>query len=187
VILHLVDGTGDEVAKTYKTIRKELKAYGQGLSGKKEILALNKTDAIAPADLAKKKAALEKASGGKVYLLSGVAGRGVLDVLRALMREIAQARLERAERAAEARARTAMPAPLSRLQRQQVNYNAPIVPGARKSLKEDVTAKKLNTFKRGTLKAVTPKNAGANVKGTAKKPANKNKAAAKAAAKKARR
>ncbi len=187
VILHLVDGTGDEVAKTYKTIRKELKAYGQGLSSKEEILALNKTDAIAPKDLAKKKAALEKASGGKVHLLSGVAGRGVQDVLRALMREIAEARLERAERAAARKARTMMPAPLSRAQRQQVNYNAPIVPGARKSLKEDVTEKPLGTFKRGTLKPVRPKNAGANVKGTAKKPAHKNKAAAKAATKKTKR
>jgi hypothetical protein len=80
-----------------------------------------------------------------------------------------------------------MPAPLSRAQRQQVNFNAPIVPGARKSLREDVTAKPLNTFKRGELKAVAPKIAGANVKGTAKKPANKNKAAAKAAAKKTKR
>src|SRR5215475_4314631 len=74
VILHLVDGTGEKVVKNYKTIRAELEAYGNGLSEKEEILALNKCDAIAPTDLAKKKAALEKASGGKVYLLSGVAG-----------------------------------------------------------------------------------------------------------------
>jgi len=100
------------------------------------------------------------------------------------MREIAQARLERVERAAAARARAMTPAPLSRAERQQVNYNAPIVPGARASLKEDVTEKKLTSFSRGTLKAVKPKNFGANVKGTAKKPAHKNKAAARAAAKK---
>ena len=88
VILHLVDGTGDEVAKTYKTIRGELKAYGHGLAQKPEILCLNKIDAIAKADLAKKRAELEKASGGKVYLISGVSGAGVTDVLRALVREI---------------------------------------------------------------------------------------------------
>jgi GTP-binding protein len=184
VILHLVDGTGEKVVKNYRTIRVELEAYGNGLSEKEEILALNKCDAIAPKDLAKKKAALEKASGGKVYLLSGVAGRGVNDVLRALMREIAEARLERVERAAASRARSMAPAPLSRAQRQQLNFNAPIVPGTRKSLTEDVTGKKLASFKRGTLKAVTPKIAGANVKGTAKKPAHKNKAAARAVSKK---
>jgi GTP-binding protein len=88
VILHLVDGTGDEVAKTYKTIRGELKAYGHGLAQKPEILCLNKIDAIAKADLAKKCAQLEKASGRKVYLISGVSGAGVTEVLRALVREI---------------------------------------------------------------------------------------------------
>ena len=54
-ILHLVDGTGDAIAKTYKTIRGELEAYGHGLGDKPEIVALNKIDAIPKAALAKKK------------------------------------------------------------------------------------------------------------------------------------
>ncbi len=33
-ILHLVDGTGDDIAKTYKIIRAELEAYGHGLGRK---------------------------------------------------------------------------------------------------------------------------------------------------------
>jgi hypothetical protein len=33
-ILHLIDGTGDNIAKTYKTIRAELEAYGHGLDEK---------------------------------------------------------------------------------------------------------------------------------------------------------
>ena len=33
-ILHLMDGTGEAIAKTYKTIRGELEAYGHGLGGK---------------------------------------------------------------------------------------------------------------------------------------------------------
>ena len=100
-ILHLVDGTADKVAQNYKTIRAELEAYGQGLAGKPEVLALNKADALSPAELEKKKKALEKASRGKVHLLSGVAGRGVKDVLRALMGEIALGRAERLEKKAE--------------------------------------------------------------------------------------
>src|ERR1019366_10054727 len=48
-ILHLVDGTGDAIAKTYKVIRAELEAYGHVLGEKFEIVALNKCDAI-PAD-----------------------------------------------------------------------------------------------------------------------------------------
>src|ERR1700677_1427473 len=62
-ILHLVDGTQSTIARAYKTIRGELEAYGHGLADKPEIVALNKIDAIAKPELARKKAALEKASG----------------------------------------------------------------------------------------------------------------------------
>ncbi len=98
-ILHLVDGTGSAIAKTYKTIRRELEAYGHGLGDKHEIVALNKIDAIPPAELTKKRKALEKASGAKVFVLSGVSGKGVPDILRALARQISERRAERAERA----------------------------------------------------------------------------------------
>ena len=91
-ILHLIDATGDGVVGVWRTIRAELEAYGQGLADKPEIVALNKADAITPAALAKKKAALEKACGGKVHVISGVSGQGLPDVLRAMARAIAAAR-----------------------------------------------------------------------------------------------
>src|SRR6201995_2785856 len=97
VILHLIDGTQSAIAKTYKTIRGELEAYGNGLESKPEIVALNKSDAIPAAALAKKRAALEKACGHKVMVISGVSGDGVEGVLRGLAREIAQRRTMRAE------------------------------------------------------------------------------------------
>jgi GTP-binding protein len=178
-ILHLVDGTADKLVKNYKTIRAELEAYGHGLAEKHEVLALNKTDAIAPKDLEKKKAALEKASGRKVYLLSGVAGRGVNDVLRALMRQITSRREERAERAA-ARAQPLMPAPLSRAERQSRNFKAPVVPASKPLPESDrltqpsTRAKAVKSIKK--LAAPKPKVLGANTKGTAKKPTSKLKA-----------
>src|SRR5665213_362407 len=91
-ILHLVDGTAEGVAKSYKTIRAELEAYGHGLSDKPEILALNKIDAIPKDALAKKRASLAKISGCDVYLISGVSGEGVNDVLRAMAKMIAKRR-----------------------------------------------------------------------------------------------
>jgi GTP-binding protein len=90
VILHLVDGTQGGIVAAYKTIRGELEAYGQGLEDKPEIVALNKIDSIPKARIAKKKASLEKASGAKVFAISGVTGEGVQDVLRALVKEIAK-------------------------------------------------------------------------------------------------
>ena len=124
-ILHLIDGTGDAVGKTYKTIRAELEAYGMGLDEKPEIVALNKVDAIPEKELAKKIAALEKACGHKVMVLSGVTGEGVMPVLRAMMKNIQNRRAHRvmvAERQRPARR------PVTRLERQNVNFSAPVVP-----------------------------------------------------------
>src|SRR6201986_447075 len=108
-ILHRVDGPGDQGAKTYKTIRKELIAYGHGLGEKPEVVALNKVDAVPEAQLAKKRAALEKACGHKVHVISGVSGEGINTVLRAMAREINRRRTERADMAADVR-----PAPVPR-------------------------------------------------------------------------
>ncbi|AVX05560.1 GTPase ObgE [Maritalea myrionectae] len=80
-IVHLIDGTQEDVVAAYKTIRGELEAYGHGLGEKHEILALNKVDAISDDDLAEKQAALEAASGKKVHLISAVAGKDVDKVL----------------------------------------------------------------------------------------------------------
>jgi GTP-binding protein len=122
-ILHLVDGTGDGVAKTYRTIRAELEAYGEGLADKLEIVALNKVDAIAEKDLAKKKAALEKACGQKVHVISGVSGEGITTVLRAMARQINDRRAGRiAARPVFVRA------PVTRAERQSVNFKGAVVP-----------------------------------------------------------
>ncbi len=96
VILHLIDGTEKEIVRAYKTIRGELEAYGHDLAGKPEILVLNKIDAIDNSALARKKASLEKASGAKVFTISGVTGDGVPDVLRALVKAIADDRADKA-------------------------------------------------------------------------------------------
>jgi GTP-binding protein len=91
-ILHLIDGTEAGITKAYTTIRGELEAYGNGLEDKPEIVALNKIDAIPKSALARKKAALEKACGHDVLLLSGVSGEGVDAVLRALVKPVAKRR-----------------------------------------------------------------------------------------------
>lgn len=83
-ILHLIDVTQEKPQAAYKTIRKELLAYGDLITGKTELVALNKIDAIDATELAKKKKALEKACKKPVFLLSGVSGEGVDSLLQAL-------------------------------------------------------------------------------------------------------
>src|SRR5262245_41817525 len=83
-LLHLVDGTQDDVALAYKTVRAELKAYGGNLARKKEIVALNKTDAMTPEDIEAKRAARAKPSCKTGHLMSGVSGKGVQPLLHEL-------------------------------------------------------------------------------------------------------
>ena len=96
VLLHLVDGTGDDVAAAYATVRAELAAYGHGLADKPEVVALNKVDALTEDATADRLARLEAAAGGPVLPLSGVAGVGVSDALGRLQRAVAAARRGRA-------------------------------------------------------------------------------------------
>ena len=78
VLLHLIDGTAEDVVESYRIIRGELDAYGGGvIADKLEIIGLNKADAILEEELAEKKAALEEASGAEVLVLSGATGQGV--------------------------------------------------------------------------------------------------------------
>jgi GTPase len=83
VLIHLVDGTQEDVAGAYRTIRAELAAYGEGLEDKAEILALNKADALDAETIAEKSAELEAAAGRAPLIVSGVSGAGVTELLRA--------------------------------------------------------------------------------------------------------
>lgn len=85
VLLHLVDGTAEDVAANYTTIRHELEAYSEALAKKTEVLALNKCDALTEEEIAEKKAALEQVSGGQVYAISAAAQQGITPVLRQLL------------------------------------------------------------------------------------------------------
>ena len=80
--LHLVDGTAEDVAGNYKSIRRELALYQKEMSQKPEIVALNKIDSLTPKEVEKKVKALQKASGHEVFAISAFAKQGLEPVLR---------------------------------------------------------------------------------------------------------
>ena len=80
-LLHLVDGTEEDVAAAYKTVRGELDAYGAGLVDKAEIVALNKVDALDDDTANEKALALEAAASAPVMRISGATGEGVKGLL----------------------------------------------------------------------------------------------------------
>jgi GTPase len=111
VLLHLVDSTCEHAGKTYKVVRGELAAYGNGLEDKPEIVALSKVDAVDSDTLKQQVERLKRAikSAGTAVpegekpraplKISAVAGEGVTEALRALWRVIEDRRQEGAARA----------------------------------------------------------------------------------------
>ncbi len=99
VLIHLVDGTQDDVVGAYKTIRGELSAYDEALGEKPEIVVLNKIDALTPDDIKEKAKVLKKASKATVMQVSGATHQGVDEVLYAVLKVLDAAKAERLERA----------------------------------------------------------------------------------------
>ena len=92
VLLHLVDGTGEDAGGAYKTVRAELAAYGHDLTDKPEIVALSKSDALTADEIKQQVARLKRAAKKTPLVVSAVSGDGVAEVLRALLKVIDEAR-----------------------------------------------------------------------------------------------
>jgi len=88
VLLHLIDGTEDDVAAAYRTVRQEIELYGAGLSEKQERVALNKCDALAPDEIEVKTAELAAVCGHRPFAISGVAGSALDVVIAELLQAI---------------------------------------------------------------------------------------------------
>ena len=88
VLLHLVDGTEEDVAEAYRVVREELTAYGAGIEDKPELVALSKVDALSDEERAEKLAALGRATGRAPLALSSATREGVERALRAILRTI---------------------------------------------------------------------------------------------------
>ena len=77
ILLHLVDATGDDPVKAWKTVSKELEKYGGGLAEKPQILALNKADLLDEELMADIANQLRAAGAEHVMPVSGATGEGL--------------------------------------------------------------------------------------------------------------
>lgn len=84
VLLHLIDGTSEDVASDCEIIVNELEEYGGDLALKPRVTVLNKIDALSGEEREEKRAALEEVAEGPVMVMSGATKEGVTEVLRAL-------------------------------------------------------------------------------------------------------
>ena len=97
VLIHLIDGTQDDVKEAYRIIRGELAAYDEELAEKPEIIVLNKIDALSDEDIRDKVKLLKRTSKAEVMTCSGATGKGVHDVLYRVLATLDAARTEREE------------------------------------------------------------------------------------------
>lgn len=88
VLLHLVDGTSDDVVRDYRTVLHEITCYGCGLEKKPCVVALNKVDALEQGEIDARLDALVHETDNPVIPVSGVSRVGVRGVLRSIMNRI---------------------------------------------------------------------------------------------------
>jgi GTP-binding protein len=88
VLLHLVDANDEDVATSYRTVRDELDAYGEGLADKPVVVALNKVDTLDQELIDALSAELSEASGRPVLPLSAAGEIGIEPVLDTLLERL---------------------------------------------------------------------------------------------------
>jgi GTP-binding protein len=95
VLLHLIDINAEDIAENYKIIRNELFNYNKDLINKFEIIALNKVDLISDQKIIQKKVKQLKSylkkinqQDSKIFIISGVSGEGIQEILRELNKKI---------------------------------------------------------------------------------------------------
>ncbi|CAA9509642.1 MAG: GTP-binding protein Obg [uncultured Sphingomonas sp.] len=102
LLLHLVDAAGDDSLDAYRVVRGELDAYGAGLEGKPEIVALSRTDLLEPDQLDELRDALADELGVAPAVISAATGAGIdalLDTIVERLGERAQEQVADPEKA----------------------------------------------------------------------------------------
>jgi GTP-binding protein len=97
VILHLIDSLSNDVATDYTTIRRELEKYSPELATRPEVVALTKTDTVDEEIIAMQEAELGNVTTSPILAISSSAHRGTKDLLRALVKAVADAKQQLAE------------------------------------------------------------------------------------------
>jgi len=95
VLVHVLDlaallDESRDVLSEYRTVRKELEAYGAGLESRLEIVALNKVDLIPDPELLSEvsEAVSRSREGVRVMTISGVTGAGIPELVRAMLEKL---------------------------------------------------------------------------------------------------
>jgi GTP-binding protein len=94
LLLHLIDGAGDDPVEAWRVVRGELEQYGADLDAKNEVIALTKADLLDDKKRSKIVKALEKESGARVFPVSAPLEEGMEPLLDAVIQRLGEAAVE---------------------------------------------------------------------------------------------
>ena len=84
-ILHLIDITNEDILESYYKVRSELGKYSNKLVKKREIIVFNKIDMIKDEDAKKKINVFSKKIKKKIYTMSALKNKNLLNIKRLLI------------------------------------------------------------------------------------------------------
>ena len=87
-ILHLIDINQENILKSYKQVRQELKKYSSDLIKKKEIIVFSKIDLMEKEEILKKVKEFNKFINVKIYLTSSIKKEGLLGLKKLLISNV---------------------------------------------------------------------------------------------------
>ncbi len=99
VLIHLIDGSDENIVKNYQTIRTELENYNTELAKKFEIIAINKCDILKPEEIKEKQKELQNylkkiGAKNKIFTISTASNQGLEEILREVYKKIVKFKKE---------------------------------------------------------------------------------------------
>jgi GTPase len=100
LLLHLVDAAGEDPIAAWRTVRDEIEAYGGGLAGKPEVVALSRCDLVDSERIDELVGEIGRASGARPFPISAPLDEGIETLLDAVVEQLGTKAAEKEEEAA---------------------------------------------------------------------------------------
>ena len=94
VLVHLIDGSADDPVATYYEIREEMEQFGQGLTDKPQIIAINKTDVDGVVEMSELYEAELKGEGYPFCAVSAAGRLGLDELIEKMLEALVESREE---------------------------------------------------------------------------------------------
>lgn len=88
VLIHLIDGSSEDVVADYNIVRMELESYSDYLKDKTQIICLNKIDVLTDEEIAEKTTQLQKITGKEIFPISTYTNTGITKIIKLALQTI---------------------------------------------------------------------------------------------------